>query len=139
MTIRSLVFVAAFVLAASSATAEEAETLRLPDMPLHDPYILAHKPSRTYYLYSSNLRRMTGVNGVGTMVYKSKDLLNWEKPKSSLTVPPTPSPNKAAGLRKSTNTTAVSTFSPRSTTRARSSRNRLMPCNAPMHVAPSSR
>lgn len=64
-------------------------SLRLPDMPLHDPYILAHKETRTYYLYTSNLPRMTGVNGVGTMVYKSKDLLNWEKPRKVFSVPVT--------------------------------------------------
>ena len=61
--------------------------LRLPEMPLHDPYILAHEPSRTYYLYTSNIARMTGVEGVGTMVYKSKDLLNWEKPVPVFLVP----------------------------------------------------
>ncbi len=61
--------------------------LRMPDMPLHDPYILAHQPSRTYYLYTSNIGRMSGTPGVGTMVYKSKDLLNWEKPKAVFVVP----------------------------------------------------
>ena len=46
-------------------------SLRLPDMPLHDPWMLAHRPSRTYYLYTSNIARMTGVTRTGTMVYKS--------------------------------------------------------------------
>ena len=56
--------------------------LRLPDMPLHDPYILAHEASRTYYLYTSNRPNISGTPGVGTMAYKSKDLLNWEKAKA---------------------------------------------------------
>lgn len=72
----------------TSLHAAEA-VLRLPDMPLHDPYIVAHQPTRTYYLYSSNVSRMTGVAGIGTMAYKSKDLLNWEKPKVVFLVPPT--------------------------------------------------
>lgn len=63
--------------------------LHLPEMPLHDPYILAHKASKTYYLYTSNNAQMSGATGVGTMVYKSKDLRNWEKPIPVFLVPPT--------------------------------------------------
>jgi beta-xylosidase len=63
--------------------------MRLPEMPLHDPYILAHEPSRTYYLYTSNRPNVSGRPGVGTMVYKSKDLLNWEKPQAVFIVPDT--------------------------------------------------
>ncbi len=61
--------------------------LRLPDMPLHDPWILAHRPSRTYYLYTSNIARMTGVTRTGTMVYKSKDLASWDGPFNVFQVP----------------------------------------------------
>lgn len=61
--------------------------LRLPDMPLHDPWIVAHAPSRTYYLYTSNVRRMTGEPRSGTMVYKSKDLASWDGPYVVFTVP----------------------------------------------------
>jgi beta-xylosidase len=74
----------------STMRAAEPETpMRLPDMPLHDPFILAHEPTRTYYLYTSNRPRISGTPGVGTMVYKSNDLLNWEKPKTIFLVPPT--------------------------------------------------
>lgn len=66
-----------------------AEAPHLPDMPLHDPYILAHEASLTYYLHTSNRPLMTGVAGVGTMVYKSKDLLDREPPKTVFTVPST--------------------------------------------------
>jgi hypothetical protein len=75
------------LLAASTRAAEAP--LHLPDMPLHDPWIVAHEPSKTYYLYTSNIERMTGVRGTGTMVYKSKDLRNWESPKVVFLVPPT--------------------------------------------------
>ncbi len=67
--------------------AQESGMLRLPDMPLHDPYIVAHEPSRTYYLYTSNHGRLSGTRGVGTMAYTSRDLLNWEKPKAVFIVP----------------------------------------------------
>jgi beta-xylosidase len=73
---------------APASSAAEGATLRLPDMPLHDPFIVAHEPTRTYYLYTSNLPRMSGATGRGTMVYKSRDLLNWDKPKQVFAVPP---------------------------------------------------
>lgn len=74
-------------MAGLSVFAQERPKMRLPDMPLHDPFIVAHKPSKTYYLYTSNIGRMTGTRGVGTMVYTSKDLLDWEPPKTVFTVP----------------------------------------------------
>jgi beta-xylosidase len=56
-------------------------------MPLHDPWIVAHAPSKTYYLYTSNVRRMTGERRSGTMVYKSKNLAEWDGPYVVFTVP----------------------------------------------------
>jgi beta-xylosidase len=56
------------------------QNLHLPEIRLHDPWILAHAATRTYYLYTSDNRRATGVERPGTMVYRSKDLLNWEGP-----------------------------------------------------------
>lgn len=82
----------AVMLLTLSAQAQEdisasAESLRLPDMPLHDPFMVAYQPTHTYYLYTSNRGRLSGTEGVGTMVYKSKDLLNWERPKAVFIVP----------------------------------------------------
>lgn len=74
--------------AALATAAEPAASLLLPDMPVHDPFIVAHEPSHTYYLYTSNVPRMSGADGRGTMVYKSKDLKHWEKPKQVFAVPP---------------------------------------------------
>jgi hypothetical protein len=59
----------------------------MPEMPLHDPFILADGGTKTYYLYTSNVAGMTGVRGVGTMVYTSKDLKEWAAPKAVFTVP----------------------------------------------------
>ncbi|QEE30751.1 hypothetical protein FTW19_23790 [Terriglobus albidus] len=33
----------------------EAASLTLPNMPLHDPWILANETDKTYYLYTSNV------------------------------------------------------------------------------------
>ncbi len=53
---------------------------RLPDIQLHDPWMIADTATRTYYLYSSASRRITGVGRTGTLYYKSKDLATWEGP-----------------------------------------------------------
>lgn len=54
--------------------------MRLPDMPLHDPFIVADKETRTYYLYTSNVSSVSGVHGTGTMVYRSQNLRDWMRP-----------------------------------------------------------
>ena len=53
---------------------------RFRDIDLHDPWILAEKSSKTYYLYTSASATKTGQNRSGTFVYKSKDLAIWEGP-----------------------------------------------------------
>jgi hypothetical protein len=63
----------------SSAVAE-TDLMRLPDMPLHDPFIVADDKTRTYYLYTSNEPSVSGVDGTGTMVYRSHDLRDWMPP-----------------------------------------------------------
>lgn len=54
--------------------------MRLPDMPLHDPFVVADDRTRTYYLYTSNDPTVSGVDGTGTMVYRSADLRDWTRP-----------------------------------------------------------
>lgn len=54
--------------------------MRLPDMPLHDPFVVADDRTRTYYLYTSNEPTVSGVDGTGTMVYRSADLRDWTRP-----------------------------------------------------------
>ncbi|SDL10148.1 Glycosyl hydrolases family 43 [Glycomyces sambucus] len=53
--------------------------LRLPEMPLHDPFIVADSGSGLYHLYTSNLAS-SGAPGAGTMVYRSRDLREWAEP-----------------------------------------------------------
>ncbi|MFE2415601.1 glycoside hydrolase family 43 protein [Streptomyces hokutonensis] len=57
-----------------------SEPMRLPDMPLHDPFVVADEDTRTYHLYTSNEPSVSGVEGVGTMVYRSHDLRDWTRP-----------------------------------------------------------
>lgn len=61
--------------------------LRLPDMPLHDPWIVADAKSRTYYLFTSNDAAMTGDGRLGIMVYTSRDLKHWTRPRIVFSVP----------------------------------------------------
>jgi beta-xylosidase len=73
---------------APPAPAQAEAALRLPDMPLHDPFIVADPSTRTYHLFTSNEARMTGVEGVGVMAYTSRDLKHWTRPKLVFRMPP---------------------------------------------------
>ena len=61
--------------------------LRLPEIQLHDPWILADRATRTYYLYSSASPRITGQGRTGTLYYTSKDLATWEGPYIAFVAP----------------------------------------------------
>lgn len=61
--------------------------MRLPDMPLHDPWIVADAATKTYLLYTSNVPRLTGVQHRGIMAYASRDLKTWDRPQAVFTVP----------------------------------------------------
>lgn len=77
-------------LAASEAPAAIAMApapLTLPDMPLHDPWIVADKATRTYWLFTTNQPRMTGDPRLGIMAYSSHDLKHWTRPAIVFTLP----------------------------------------------------
>jgi beta-xylosidase len=59
---------------------------RLSEIRVHDPFIVAHQPSRTYFLYTATGPR-AGLDRSGVVAYKSKDLLNWSGPHLVFTVP----------------------------------------------------
>jgi beta-xylosidase len=78
--------------AASAAPARSAPTattapLRLPDMPLHDPWIVADRASGTYHLFTRNERRMSGDARIGIMAYTSRDLKSWTRPRMVFVLP----------------------------------------------------
>ncbi len=83
-----LALTASSVLAKASTTATAFDTpLTLPDMPLHDPWVVADKASKTYYLFTSNNPRLTGESVTGIMVYTSANLINWTKPRIVFRLP----------------------------------------------------
>ena len=61
--------------------------LKLGDFGLHDPWILAHQDSKTYYLYTAGRVTQNGQNRSGVVTYKSKDLETWEGPQTVFAVP----------------------------------------------------
>ncbi len=61
--------------------------LTMPQMTLHDPYILPDATSHSYFLYTGNSQAMSGSPAHGIMAYQSKDLVHWSKPTVVYTVP----------------------------------------------------
>lgn len=61
--------------------------MKLGDLNVHDPFILAHMPSKTYYLYNSAGGNLTAGRGAGVLAYKSKDLETWDGPYLVFVVP----------------------------------------------------
>lgn len=56
--------------------------LRLSDIRVRDPFILADGETRTYYLYAQGGNRRNQDDGdFGVEVYRSRDLVNWSEPK----------------------------------------------------------
>ncbi len=78
-----------FLLLAGSLAAQLTPKtgMKLGDFNLHDPFILAYQPSKTYYLYNSAGGNLTGGKGAGVLVYKSKDLDTWDGPYLVFVVP----------------------------------------------------
>ena len=67
-------------LRASDAAADDFDTpLTMPNMPLHDPYVLADQATRTYYLYTANQQSVSHAPGA-IMVYRSHNLHDWSAP-----------------------------------------------------------
>ena len=61
--------------------------LELSDFYVHDPFILASRQTRTYYLYTAAGARQLGGQRGGVVAYKSKDLLHWDGPSVVFEVP----------------------------------------------------
>ncbi|MGU3391225.1 glycoside hydrolase family 43 protein [Sphingomonas sp. M1A8_2b] len=76
-------------LAASAPVARpQPATLRMPDMPLHDPWIVADRATRTYHLYTRNEPAMSGDARIGIMAYTSRNLRDWARPRIVAVIPP---------------------------------------------------
>lgn len=64
-----------------------AAPLTMPAMPLHDPWIVAHRASGTYHLFTRNEPALTGDRRLGIMAYTSRDLKHWRRPQLVFTLP----------------------------------------------------
>lgn len=83
-------FAALAILVVAPAVAQPGPSeapLLLPQMQLHDPFIVADEASRTYYLFTRNEAAMTGDRRLGTMVYTSRDLKHWTRPRVVFALP----------------------------------------------------
>lgn len=67
--------------AVSSISKKQGATLLLPEMPLHDPWIVADKVKGVYHLYTTNRFDMSHDERLGIMEYTSRDLKHWTRPK----------------------------------------------------------
>jgi Glycosyl hydrolases family 43 len=63
--------------------------LLLPQMHLHDPWIVADDATKTYHLFTRNEEAMTGDKVLGTMMYTSGDLKHWTRPRIVFRLPAT--------------------------------------------------
>ncbi len=80
--IRFLPFVSLLCAAVCGAT---AAPIAIDDLAVHDPFILADKATRTYYLYGGYRVTEPSLQGkataAGVKAYTSKDLIHWEEPR----------------------------------------------------------
>ncbi|MGC4014724.1 MAG: glycoside hydrolase family 43 protein [Luteolibacter sp.] len=71
------------VLLATGITVQ-ADPIRIDDLAVHDPFILADAATHTYYLYggyrTTDAALKDKVKNAGVKAYTSKDLVNWEGP-----------------------------------------------------------
>ena len=82
-----LLALAGALLAQPGAPPAVRQGIKLGDLSVHDPFILADKSSQTYYLYNSAGGNLTGGRGSGVLAYKSKNLDTWDGPYLVFTVP----------------------------------------------------
>lgn len=69
------------------AHAKPDAPLRMPDMPLHDPWIVADDAGGTYHLFTRNEPAMTAGARVGVMAYNIRDLKTWQRPRLTSVLP----------------------------------------------------
>lgn len=95
--LRTSALLLSFLPAISSAFPQTTPhiNLRLPDIPLHDPWILADQPTRTYFLYTS--ARSAAGKGPAILAYHSQDLQTWSGPYEVFHVPTGSWANPAEG------------------------------------------
>lgn len=74
------------------------QNLKLPDIRMHDPWILADQPSKTYFMYAGSGPQASSDHRSGVIAYKSKDLNTWSGPYLVFEVPENSWADPAAGV-----------------------------------------
>ncbi|MBV8034520.1 glycoside hydrolase family 43 protein [Roseateles sp.] len=64
-----------------------AGPMTLPEMDLHDPFIVTDKASMTYWLFTKNTPSVSGKQAIGVMAYRSSDLKHWTRPELVFQLP----------------------------------------------------
>ncbi len=70
------------LVAAGSAMAQPPvkENLKLSEIRMHDPWMVADKSTQTYYMYEGGMTGTAAQRRSGVIAYKSKDLTSWSGP-----------------------------------------------------------
>lgn len=69
------------------ARAQPSGGMTLPEMDLHDPFIVTDTASKTYWLFTKNNPAVSGHTATGVMAYRSRDLKHWSKPELVFQLP----------------------------------------------------
>ncbi len=69
------------------AWARAADTMTLPGMDVHDPFIVTDTASQTYWLFTKNHPSFSGSPALGVMAYRSRDLKHWNQPELVFQLP----------------------------------------------------
>ncbi len=86
MNRRELLTTAAFA-SALPAWAQPEGSMTLPEMDLHDPFIVTDTASKTYWLFTKNNPAVSGKRALGVMAYRSRDLKSWTRPELVFQLP----------------------------------------------------
>ena len=63
------------------------DNLKLSDIRMHDPWIVADQASKTYYMYEGSGPQSSSQHRSGVIAYKSKDMKSWSGPHLVFEVP----------------------------------------------------
>jgi hypothetical protein len=78
----ALISLFCFIMIAGYAGAQlpVQEGLKLADMRMHDPWMVADESTQTYYMYEGGNAGTAAQRRSGVIAYKSKDLKSWSGP-----------------------------------------------------------
>ena len=86
------------LVAPAAAQPAAKENMGIQDFRVHDPWMLADQPSKTYYLYTASGPQMSSTHRSGVAAYKSSDLKSWSGPYLVFEVPDGSWGDPAAGV-----------------------------------------